>query len=94
MDKECHKITTRPWNVFSYVLIKGIYLHELTLVLFMHLLNNYSLVWTGSMYKDGQGVPQDYQKAMKYFLESAEYAYAQVNIGIIFFFIKKIIMKN
>ncbi len=36
------------------------------------------------MYDSGQGVPQDYQKAIKYYLKAADqgYAYAQFNIGI------------
>jgi uncharacterized protein len=41
------------------------------------------LIWTGFMYKNGQGVPQDYHKAMEFYLKSANQgnAFAQNNIG-------------
>jgi uncharacterized protein len=36
------------------------------------------------MYEDGQGVPQDYHKAMEFYLKSANQGnkFAQYNIGI------------
>ncbi len=51
-------------------------------------LNHQSLILlTGIMYRDGQGVPQDYQKAMDYFLKSANQGYsnAQFSIGNTYF---------
>ncbi len=46
-------------------------------------------LFTGNMYFNGNGVQQDYHKAMEYFLESANQknSHAQSNIGILAFLV-------
>jgi TPR repeat protein len=36
----------------------------------------------GLMYDDGQGVPQDYQEAVKWYRRAAAQGYAQFNLGV------------